>query len=136
MSDSNDPIELVRRLAESFRQVNFGSGVVGKTSHVLLAVVGVWAITAWRLSPDIVQDADLLGAAGAVTGLYIWWTRRTQAFAEKNPGLAPLEGAHLLEYQRFVAQMTGLPDDGNQTMTQGIAIAGEEVGSHDEGSEL
>jgi hypothetical protein len=116
MSDSSDPLDVVRRLAESFRQIKFGSGVVGKISHAMLAVVGVWAIVACRLTADIVQDAALLGAAGAVTGLYIWWTRRTHAFAEKNPGLALLEGAHLLEYQRFLAEARGLPPAANSAM--------------------
>jgi len=72
MPDSSDPAELTRRLAESFRQVKFGSGVVGKTSHAMLAVVGVWAIVVWRLSEYIVRDAALLGAAGVVTGVYVW----------------------------------------------------------------
>jgi hypothetical protein len=121
MSDGTDPVELIKRLAESFRQVKFGSGVVGKTSHAMLVVVGVWAIVAWRVSANIVQDAALLGAAGAVTGLYVWWTRRTQAFAEKNPGLALLEGAHLLEYQRFLAEARGLPHGGNSAMIGDIA---------------
>jgi hypothetical protein len=132
MSDSSDTLELVRRLADSFRQIKFGSGVVGKTSHAMLAVVGVWAIVAWRLSADIVQDAALLGAAGAVTGPYIWWTRRTQAFAEKNPGLTLLEGAHLLEYQRFLAEARGLPPAGTPAMISDVATDRAAVADPDE----
>jgi hypothetical protein len=135
MSDSSDPVELVRKLAESFRQIKFGSGVVGKTSHGLLAVVGVWAIVVWRLSADFVQDAALLGAATAVTGLYVWWTLRTQAFAEKNPGLALLEGAHLLEYQRFVAQTKGLPPAAAQPMTHEAGASRATTADSDESSE-
>jgi hypothetical protein len=135
MSDSSDPVELVRKLAESFRQIKFGSGVVGKTSHGLLAVVGVWAIVVWRLSADFVQDAALLGAATAVTGLYVWWTLRTQAFAEKNPGLALLEGAHLLEYQRFVAQTKGLPPAANQPMIHEAGANRATTADPDESSE-
>jgi O-antigen ligase len=135
MSDSSDPVELVRKLAESFRQIKFGAGVVGKTSHGMLAVVGVWAIVVSRLSADIVQDAALLGTAAAVTGLYVWWTLRTQAFAEKNPGLALLEGAQLLEHQRFVAQKNGLTPAANQTMIDEVGPIRNTTTDADEMSE-
>jgi O-antigen ligase len=135
MSESSDPLELVRKLAESFRQIKFGSGVVGKTSHGMLAVVGVWAIVAWRLSADFLQDAALLGAATAVTGLFVWWTLRTQAFAEKNPGLALLEGAQLLEYQRFVAQTKGLPPVAAQPMIHEAGASRATTADPDERSE-
>jgi hypothetical protein len=107
MSDSNDPLEIVRRLAESFRQIKFGAGVVGKTSRVMLGLVGVWVVVVWRLSNDLLLDGALILAGCLVTAICVWWTRRTHAFAERNPGLALLEGAHLLEYQRFLAQAKG-----------------------------
>ena len=103
MSDSNDPLEIARRLAEAFRQVRFASGVVGKTSYLTLAIVGIWALVIWRLSDNLVLDAFLVASASIATGAYVWWTRRTHAFATNNPGLALLEGAHLLEYQRFLS---------------------------------
>jgi hypothetical protein len=34
-----------------------------------------------------------------------------------------------------MAQIRGLPNDADQTMTHNIAIAGEQVGGHDEGPE-
>jgi hypothetical protein len=40
-------------------------------------------------------------------GVFVWWVRRTHAFAERNPALALLEGSQLVEYQRFVAQPKG-----------------------------
>jgi hypothetical protein len=101
----------------------------------MLAVVAVWAIVVWRLSGDTVQDVALLAAAGAVTGVYIWWTRRTQTFAEKNPGLALLEGAHLLEYQRFLAHTKGLPPLANQPMTHEAAAIRATTTDPDESSE-
>jgi hypothetical protein len=135
MSDSNDPVEMARRLAESFRQVRFGPGVVGKTSYVLLALIGVWALVIWRLSSDVVLDAALMLAAGVVTAICLWWMRRTHAFAEKNPGLALLEGAHLLAYQRFLAQAKGHRSPESQAMSHAGAATRAVVVDPDEGSE-
>lgn len=135
MSDSNDPVEIVRRLAESFRQIKFGSGIVGKTSYLTLAVVGVWALVIWRLSGDLVLDAFLVGTAGIATAIYVWWMRRTHAFAERNPGLALLEGAHLLEYQRFVAHTKGQHPPVSQIMSHEAAITHTAAADPDESAE-
>lgn len=100
--------DLVKGFAESHRQVRFGTGVVGKTSHCTIALLGAWAVVLFRISGNPWQDVPLLLGAALVTGAYIWWVRSTQRFAKENPGLALLEGTELLEYQKFEAQAKGL----------------------------
>ena len=104
MAQSDDPIEVIRRLAESHFQIRLGRGVVGKTGHATLGLFALWAVILLRLSENLWFDGVLLAGGLVVTGIYCWWTRKTHEFAERNPGLALLEGAELIEYQRFEAQ--------------------------------
>ena len=107
--NNKDPLEFLSKLSESYRQIRFGRGVVGKTGHATLAILAVWAIVLFRLSENIWLDIGLLSSGGIATILYWWWVRGTQTFAKENPGLALMEGAELLEYQKFEAQVKGLP---------------------------
>jgi O-antigen ligase len=104
-----DPLNIVKRLGESYSQIRLARGISGMTAYGMLALIGVWAIIAWRLSSDAIQDIALFAAGCLITGAYVWWTRKTHNFAERNPGLALLSGAELLEYQRFEAQVKGSP---------------------------
>jgi hypothetical protein len=98
---NQDPNDLIKNLGEHFRQIRFGSGVVGKTSYAVLALVSMWGIVVWRLSDNVIQNLSLLGGAFVITGFVGWWIKSTQRFAEQNPSAALLEGAQLLEYQKF-----------------------------------
>lgn len=103
-------MELAKQLAESYRGIKFGRGVVGKTSHATLAIFGVWALVLFRLSAESpIFDACLVAGGVIVTAVYIWWVNRTHRFAKENPGLAMLEGAHFVEYQKWEAEIKGLP---------------------------
>lgn len=104
-----DPLDLVRKLAESYRGIKFGRGVVGKTSHATIALFGIWAIVLFRLSDSVLLDAMLLGGGIISTCIYCWWVRKTQDFATTNPGLAMLEGAEFIEYQKWEAEIKGQP---------------------------
>jgi hypothetical protein len=104
---NQDPSDLIKNLGEHFRQVRFGSGVVGKTSYAVLALVSVWGIVFWRLSENVAQNLSMLGGAFVITAFVGWWIHRTQEFAEKNPSAALLEGAQLLEYQKFQLEVKG-----------------------------
>lgn len=104
---NQDPLELAKKLSESFREVKFGPGVVGKTTYATLSVLGLWGIVLFRLSGDWWLNLALLTAGIAGSGLYWWWVSSTQKFATENPSLALLDGAQLLEYQRFEAQIKG-----------------------------
>jgi hypothetical protein len=73
----NDPAELVRKLAESYRQIRLGKGVVSKTSQVTLALLAVWASALFRLSGNLSLDSALLGGALIASGVHVWWVRST-----------------------------------------------------------
>src|SRR6266545_1784349 len=66
------------------------------------------AIIFWRLTGNLWPDLALFGGGLVVTGIYCWWVKGTQEFAKENPELALLEGAELLEYQKFEAQAKGI----------------------------
>lgn len=104
-----DPLELAKKLGESYRGIKLGKGVVGKTSYATLALLGLWAIVVIRLSENLWFDLALIGCGVLSTCIYIWWVRKTQKFATDNPALAMLEGAEFVEYQKWEAQIKGLP---------------------------
>lgn len=104
-----DPSDWIRRLTESYRSVRFPRGVVGKTTQGMLALLGVWGVVLWRWSENLITDAGLLAAGLVASGVFIWWVRTTQAFAERNPAQAILDGAEFVEYKKFEAQVKGLP---------------------------
>ena len=111
-SDDDAPIWL-RQLAGTYRGIKFGRGVVGKTSYAAAALIGVWAIIAFRLSESLVLDGALLFAGALATLFVFWWTTSTQKFAEKNPAQAMLDGGELLEYKKFeVSAKRPLDTDG------------------------
>lgn len=115
-----DPFEIAKRLSESFREVKFGGGVVGKTAYTTLGVIGLWAIVLFRLSETSPWwfNGGLLAAGVVGTWFGWWWVTRTQKFARENPALALLEGTQLLEYQRFEAEAKGmLPRPGPVAVT-------------------
>jgi hypothetical protein len=121
-SPPTDPDDIINKIAEAGRGVRLGKGVTGKTGHAILALLAIWAIALWRLGPSLVQSAAVLLAAIAATSVFVWWTRATQAFAERNPAQAMLEGAEFLEYQRFEAAAKGRPIP--QQDIKGITSAG------------
>lgn len=108
-NQQQDPLATLEKLAESYRGIKFGRGVVGKTSYATLAIVAVWLTIIMRLSANLWLDVALFLAGGAATAVYVWWVSRTQRFATENPGLALLEGAELIEYQKWEAQIKGQP---------------------------
>jgi hypothetical protein len=104
----DDPTDILKRLSETYRSVRLGRGVVGKTGQAMLGLLGIWAIVVWQLSDNIPRDVALIISGLFPTGVFWWWTKSTQDFAQKNPAQALLEGAELLEYQKFDAQIKGL----------------------------
>lgn len=109
MSETGETSDILKRLSEGYRSVRLGRGVVGKTGQAMLALLGVWAVIVWQLNDSPVRDGALIFAGLAATGIFWWWARSTQDYAQKNPAQALLEGAELLEYQKFEAQAKGLP---------------------------
>jgi hypothetical protein len=97
----------LNKLSETYSQVQFGPGVVGKTSRATLALMGVWAVVLFRLSGDLWMNSFLLAGGIIATGIYRWWVNKTHTFAESHPDLALLEGGQLIEWQRWEAEING-----------------------------
>ena len=127
---SDDPFAIVRSLAESYQGIKLARGVVGKTTYATIGLFGLWAIVLWRLSGNWALDAFLAGGGLVASGLYVWFVKKTQDFATKNPGLALLEGAEFVEYQKWDAQIKGYPP------LKSIPVAGttaiEDLSGHDD----
>src|SRR5205807_2057693 len=102
-----DPLGVLKELSEKYSQIKLGSGVVGKTGRATLALFFLWAIILWRLSGSAWLDIALLAGGCATTAVYVWWVRKSHDFADKNPGAALLEGAELIEYQKWDAEVKG-----------------------------
>ncbi|WP_441227900.1 hypothetical protein AB7813_03725 [Tardiphaga sp. 20_F10_N6_6] len=103
-----DPEDVLRKLSEGYRTIRFARGVVGKTGHAAIGLLTVWAIVAWQIGDNLTKNLSLLAVGTLASAVFVWWARSTQKFAEKNPAQALLEGAELLEYQRFEAETKGL----------------------------
>lgn len=73
----------------------------------MLALLGVWLLIVWRWTDNIWTDVGLALIGAAAAGVFVWWVKSTQDFAERNPAQALLEGAELLEYQKFEAEAKG-----------------------------
>ena len=92
-----DPMDTISKVLESARNVRFGRGVVSKTSYVAAGLLVVWAMVLWKWSDSALMDGGLLLIGCLATIFAIWFIRSTRSFAEKNPSLALLEGAELIE---------------------------------------
>jgi hypothetical protein len=104
-----DPADWIKRLSESYRSVRFPRGVVGKTTQGMLGLFGIWGVLLWRWTDSLTMDLGLLASGLIASGVFMWWVRTTQAFAERNPAQAILDGAEFIEYKKFEAQAKGLP---------------------------
>jgi hypothetical protein len=108
MSMDNDPLQWLKRLAESQKSVRLGTGVIGKTTQAVLAVIALWFGVVWKMSESLVQNVSLILVGVIATCILIWWIRKTHQFAKDNPAQAMLEGAEFVEYKRFEAQIKGV----------------------------
>lgn len=106
---SKSPDELLASAIESSRSVKFGKGIVSKTSVVAGIAMMVLLAVAWRWNGTLSENLGLLVVASAALAFAVWYIRSTQSFAEKNPALALLDGAELLEWQRMETAAKGLP---------------------------
>lgn len=130
-SGEQTAIELIKRVSASYRNIKFGRGVVGKTSHATLALLSLWGVVLIRLSDtSIILNSFLMGGGLVATIFYCWWVFRTHKFATTNPGLAMLEGAQFIEYQKWEAAIKGQPSPNSPLIPNphGMAIEDKSAG--------
>jgi len=112
MPDAQEPqqqptLDWIGQLRQSYSQIKLGPGIVGKTTRATLGLIGAWVVVIFRLSTDVWMNAFLFAAGLAATAIYWAWVKATHQFAEKNPHVALLEGAELIEYQKWEAAVNG-----------------------------
>jgi hypothetical protein len=112
---TNDPMAQLRNVLESGKSIKFGRGVIGKTSHIAMTNLGVWGIVVLRWNENLLVDAGLLVTGLAATAFSVWWTKASQAFAERNPAQAMLDGADFIEYRRLEMQAKGGTEGSSMT---------------------
>lgn len=105
---SGDPVETITKALESARNVRLGRGVVSKTSYIAVTLLVVWAVVAWRWSESLMLNAGLLIIGLVATVFAVWFIHGTRRFAERNPALALLEGAELLEWRKMEVAAKGM----------------------------
>jgi hypothetical protein len=85
-------------------------------------LLGVWAIVAWRISPNLIVDGFLIAGGLIATIAVVWWIRSTHDFAERNPTQALLEGAQFVEYKRIEAETKrGIQSSDNRRVAESSA---------------
>jgi hypothetical protein len=112
---TNDPMLDLRNILESGKSIKFGRGVIGKTSHIAMANLGVWSVIVFRWGDNLVVDGGLMAIGLAATAFSVWWTKSSQSFANQNPAQAMLEGADFVEYRRMEMQAKGVANGSSMT---------------------
>lgn len=100
---------IIGKALESARNVRLGRGVVSKTSYIAAVPLIVWAFVVWRWSESVLMDGGLLVIGLIATVFSAWFIRSTRSFAERNPALALLEGAELIEWRKMEVAAQGMP---------------------------
>jgi hypothetical protein len=96
--DLNETLRAAGIKTEELRHIQFAPrGVVGKTSYVAAVALGVVGVVAWRVK----SEEALLAVGGGVLLLFLIYFFGVLLFARKNPGLALLEGAQLLQWRQM-----------------------------------
>jgi hypothetical protein len=88
----NDKSKEAFDLPGGLGHVKLGAGVLGRTSPIILVLLGVLGVVAWRLDPSLLLWLALIASVVVLlycTGAFL--------FALRNPQAALLEGAHLVE---------------------------------------
>jgi glucose-6-phosphate-specific signal transduction histidine kinase len=118
MSDT-DPSITVEKVLETSRNVRLGRGVVSKTSYIAAALIIMWGMIVWRWTADLTANAGLFLIGAAVSAFAIWFIKSTRTYAERNPALALLEGAELLEWRKMDVAAKGIPSQPNAPLIEG-----------------
>lgn len=82
----------------AFNSVKLGSGVLGKTSPVMIAFILLVAVAVWKIPPDL--PYMILGLVLLAAALVVAFGYKAFGYAERHPGPSVLEGAHLVEFRQ------------------------------------
>jgi hypothetical protein len=85
-------------------QIKLGQGVVGKSTYAIAALFAVLGVVAIRVEPVFLFPLAILAV-----GAFVYFQRSIVTFADQNPGVAMLEGADLLQWQKTDLAAKGLP---------------------------
>ena len=88
----------------ALERIKFAPGVVGKTTYVAVAAAIGLGLVAVRLS----DSTSLLADAGLIILLFLGYFVGVLWFANKHPGVALLEGSHLLRWQQVEMAAKGI----------------------------
>jgi hypothetical protein len=94
-------------------RIRLARGVVGKSSYVALSAMLALAVAAWGLK----GNAALLSLAGIILFLFVVYFVGIIRFANRNPGLALLEGAELIQWRQMEISAQGMPAQVNTQLT-------------------
>ncbi|WP_374593479.1 hypothetical protein [Sphingosinicella sp.] len=108
---SDDPIIGLTKALESARNVRLGKGVTSKTSYIAAIPLLIWGIVVWRWSESLMMNFGLVLAGSIATSFAFWFIKSSRSYAERNPALALLEGAELLEWHRMEVAAKGVTPD-------------------------
>lgn len=111
-------METISKALESARNVRLGRGVVSKTSYIAALPLLVWGIVVWKWSENLTTDAGLSFVGIVATIFAAWFIRSTRDFAERNPALALMEGAELIEWRKMEVAAQGIPAPANPTLIE------------------
>jgi hypothetical protein len=59
-----------------------------KWTPFVIGVLAIWALVVWKFSTNWTYDAALVAVGLVASALFVWWTKSSQSFAERNPALA------------------------------------------------
>lgn len=103
MPDVRKIIEGMGLNAESFDRIRLARGVVGKASYAAAAAILALAAVALQTSNIIILGAVI----AAVVILFLAYLFGVLWFAARNPGVALLEGAELIQWRQMDVGMKG-----------------------------
>lgn len=104
LSEFGEILQKVGIKEESLGRIRLARGVVGKTSYVAAAMMFVLALVAFGLKG---ANAALLTVGAFAVIAFVIYLILVLRFATRNPGLALLEGAELVQWRQMEMGVQG-----------------------------
>jgi hypothetical protein len=94
-SSEGDATAWLGKLTEKFARARFPPGVIGKSSYVIIALLILLALIAWRLPSDS-WSSPLLGIGLVAVLVVIWWV-----YLRMIPATGPGHGGDAARVERL-----------------------------------